>query len=163
MRLKVLGVIVTAIDDEGPAAEADFEVGDLLLTFDGKSIENVRGLTRIVAETEIGKAVKVDLIRDRKRRTVSFEVGELASNNESETRKPLPENALAQNPLGAELKSIDDDARRRYGIARSVDGVLVRLLGELVARGDVEPHANLRRDEQPSGAVDRQTHRRVME
>ena len=119
------GVIVTAIDDEGPAAEADFEVGDLLLTFDGKSIENVRGLTRIVAETEIGKAVKVDLIRDRKRRTVSFEVGELASNNESETRKPLPENALAQNPLGAELKSIDDDARRRYGIARSVDGVLV--------------------------------------
>lgn len=119
------GVIVTNIEEGGPAAEADFEVGDLLLTFDGKMIENVRGLTRIVAETEIGKRVAVDLIRDRKRRTVRFEVGELASNNESETREPLPENALAQNPLGAELKSIDDDARRRYGIARNVDGVLV--------------------------------------
>ena len=119
------GVIITNIEDEGPAASADFEVGDLLLTFDGKMIENVRGLTRIVAETEIGKRVRVDLIRDRKRRTVSFEVGELASNNESETREPLPENALAQNPIGAELKTIDDDARRRYGIARGVDGVLV--------------------------------------
>lgn len=119
------GVIITVIDEDGPAAAAGFEVGDLLLTFDGKRIEDVRGLTRIVAETEIGKQVRVDLIRDRKRRTVSFEVGELASNNESETREPLPDNALAQNPLGAELKSIDDDARRRYGIARSVSGVLV--------------------------------------
>lgn len=119
------GVIITNIDDEGPAGSADFEVGDLLLTFDGKMIENVRGLTRIVAETEIGKRVRVDLIRDRKRRTVTFEVGELASNNESETREPLPENALAQNPIGAELKNVDDDARRRYGIARGVDGVLV--------------------------------------
>lgn len=119
------GVIVTAIDSEGPAARADFEVGDLLLTFNGRTIENVRGLTRIVAETDIGSDVKVDLIRDRKRRSVSFEIGELASNNESETREPLPENALAQNPLGAELKMIDDDARRRYGIARGVDGALV--------------------------------------
>lgn len=119
------GVIITNIEDEGPAASADFEVGDLLLTFDGKMIENVRGLTRIVAETEIGKRVRVDIIRDRKRRTVTFEVGELASNNESETREPLPENALAQNPIGAELKNVDDDARRRYGIARGVDGVLV--------------------------------------
>ncbi|WP_026180831.1 Do family serine endopeptidase [Henriciella marina] len=119
------GVIVTSIDEDGPAASADFEVGDLLLTFDGEMIENVRGLTRIVADTRIGKRVRVDLIRDRKRRTVQFEVGELASNNESETREPLPENALAQNPLGAELKSIDDDARRRYGIARGVSGVLV--------------------------------------
>lgn len=119
------GVIITNIDDEGPAGSADFEVGDLLLTFDGKMIENVRGLTRIVAETEIGKRVRVDLIRDRKRRTVTFEVGELASNNESETREPLPENALAQNPIGAELKNVDDDARRRYGIARGIDGVLV--------------------------------------
>ncbi|MCH2457328.1 MAG: trypsin-like peptidase domain-containing protein, partial [Henriciella sp.] len=59
------GVIITNIDGEGPAATADFEVGDLLLPFDGKMIENVRGLTRIVAETEIGKRVRVDLIRDR--------------------------------------------------------------------------------------------------
>lgn len=119
------GVIITSIDDEGPAAKADFEVGDLVLTFDGKMVENVRGLSRVVAETEIGKEVDVDIVRDRKRRTVSFTIGELEGTTEAETPEPLPENALAQNPLGAELKSIDDDARRRYGIARDIDGVLV--------------------------------------
>ncbi|WP_084418220.1 Do family serine endopeptidase [Henriciella litoralis] len=122
---KASGVIITSIDSEGPAASADFEVGDLVLRFDGKTVENVRGLTRVVADTEIGKTVSVDIIRDRKRKTVSFKIGELTSDDEVEAREPLPENALAQNPLGAELKTIDDDARRRYGIARDVDGVLV--------------------------------------
>ncbi|WP_300390227.1 Do family serine endopeptidase [Henriciella sp.] len=119
------GVIITSIDRDGPAAKADFEVGDLVLSFDGKAVENVRGLSRVVAETDIGKTVDVDIVRDRKRRTVSFTVGELESNTQEDEREPLPENALAQNPIGAELKEIDDDARRRYGIARDVDGVLV--------------------------------------
>ncbi|RIJ16092.1 Do family serine endopeptidase [Henriciella mobilis] len=119
------GVIITSIDDGGPAAKADFEVGDLVLSFDGKMVENVRGLSRVVAETEIGSEVSVDIVRDRKRRTVSFTVGELESNTAEEAREPLPENALAQNPIGAELREIDDDARRRYGIARDVAGVLV--------------------------------------
>ncbi|WP_233356050.1 Do family serine endopeptidase [Henriciella aquimarina] len=119
------GVIITAIDGEGPAADSDFEVGDLVLSFDGKVVEDVRGLSRIVADTDIGKTVDVDVVRDRKRRTVDFTVGELESESAVEEREPIPENALAQNPIGAELKSIDDDARRRYGIARDVDGVLV--------------------------------------
>jgi serine protease Do len=119
------GVIITSIDEDGPAASADFEVGDLVLQFDGKTVENVRGLSRVVAETEINKEVDVDIIRDRKRRTVSFTIGELESGVDAPEREPLPENALAQNPLGAELKAIDDDARRRYGIARDIAGVLV--------------------------------------
>ena len=119
------GVIITSIDGDGPAAKADFEVGDLVLSFDGKPVENVRGLSRVVAETDIGKAVEVEVVRDKDRRTVNFTVGELESNQPEEEREPVPDNALAQNPIGAELKAIDDDARRRYGIARDVDGVLV--------------------------------------
>ncbi|MEQ9316326.1 MAG: Do family serine endopeptidase [Henriciella sp.] len=119
------GVIITSIESDGPAASADFEVGDLVLTFDGKMVENVRGLSRIVAETEVNTEIDVDIVRDRKRRTVSFTVGELESSAEEPQREPLPENALANNPLGAELKEIDDDARRRYGIARDVQGALV--------------------------------------
>ncbi len=137
------GVIITSIDGEGPAASADFEVGDLVLTFDGKMVENVRGLSRIVAETTINEDVAVDIVRDRKRKTVSFTIGELQSDAEVTEREPLPENALAQNPLGAELKTIDDDARRRYGIARDIEGVIVNSVsasgpsfGKL-AKGDV--------------------------
>ena len=119
------GVIITNIDGDGPAANSDFEVGDLILTFDGKPVENVRGLSRVVAETDIGKEVAVEIVRDKRARTVSFTVGELESDAPEEAREALPDNALAQNPIGAELRDIDDDARRRYGIARDVAGVLV--------------------------------------
>ena len=120
------GVIITNIDEEGPAGAADFEVGDLIQSFDGRAVDDVRSLTRIVADTEIGKEVDVKLVRERKLKTVSITIGELDDGVEAEEREPIPESALANNPLGAELSEIDDEARRRYGIARDVDGVLIR-------------------------------------
>ena len=69
------GVILTRIEDDGPASKADFEIGDLILTFDGRAVVNERALSRIVADTEIGKTVDVELVRDGRKRTVTFELG----------------------------------------------------------------------------------------
>ncbi|MEM1036226.1 MAG: Do family serine endopeptidase [Pseudomonadota bacterium] len=121
------GVIITRITDDSPASEADFEVGDLILTFDGKTVSDVRALSRIVAETEIDTSVDVDIIRERRNRTISFKVGELpGSGGEPEEDRPEPESALSDNPLGVELGELNDDSRRRYGVPTDVEGVVVR-------------------------------------
>ena len=121
------GVIITPITDDSPASEADFEVGDLILTFDGKTVSDVRALSRIVAETEIDSTVDVDIIRERRNRTIRFTVGELpGSGGEPEEDRPEPESALSDNPLGIELGELNDDARRRYGVPTDVEGVVVR-------------------------------------
>ncbi|MEL7231554.1 MAG: trypsin-like peptidase domain-containing protein, partial [Pseudomonadota bacterium] len=121
------GVIITRITDDSPASEADFEVGDLVLTFDGKTVSDVRALSRIVAEAEIESTVDVEIIRGRRARTVSFIIGELpGSGSEVEEREPEPESALSDNPLGIELGELNDDARRRYGVPSDTEGVVVR-------------------------------------
>lgn len=121
------GVILTRITDDGPASKADFEVGDLILAFDGRTVKDERALSRIVADTEIGKAVDVDLVRDGRRRTVTFELGELnPDEDEAEEDAVDPESTLTDNPLGVDFVELSETDRRRYRIPNDVTGVLVR-------------------------------------
>ncbi|MEM9571209.1 MAG: Do family serine endopeptidase [Pseudomonadota bacterium] len=121
------GVILTRIADDGPASKADFEIGDLILTFDGRPVTNERALSRIVADTEIGKTVDVELVRDGRKRTVTFELGELSSNDDAEEEETIEtDSTLTDNPLGVDFVELTEADRRRYGIPGDINGVLVR-------------------------------------
>jgi serine protease Do len=121
------GVILTRITADGPASKADFEVGDLIISFDDRPVTDERALSRIVADTEIGKTVAVELVRDGRTRTVSFELGELSSDDdEAETDAPETESTLTENPLGVDFIAVSETDRRRYRIPTDIDGVLVR-------------------------------------
>ena len=138
------GVIITRITDDGPADKAKLEVGDLVLAFDGQAIASVREMTRLISDEPIGKTVPLSIIRDGKARTL----GELQDDEESTPAPTLPDGPASSNDLGAELASIDDDIRRRFGIPKDVDGVVVtgvsargRSFGKL-NRGDVIVEVN---------------------
>jgi serine protease Do len=144
------GVIVTRISDDGPADQAKLEVGDLILSFDGQPVGSVRELTRVIADTPIGKAVPVRLVRDGRARTFTVTMGELQEQDEEDASQ-LPDLPASANDLGADLSSLDEDIRRRYGIPKDVDGVVVTSVsargptyGKLV-RGDVIIEVNFER------------------
>ncbi|MFT5774374.1 Do family serine endopeptidase [Hyphomonas sp.] len=142
------GVIVTRITDDGPADKAKLEVGDLVLSFDGKAIASVREMTRLISDAPIGKTVALSIIRNGKARNVSVTLGELADDDDAAGASTLPDMPASSNDLGAELQSIDDDIRRRFGIPKDVEGVVVtsvsargRAFGKL-SRGDVIVEVN---------------------
>ncbi len=121
------GVILTRITDDGPASKADFEIGDLIIEFDGRTVKDERALSRIVADTEIGKEVDVKLVRDGRTRTVTFELGELSSgDDEDETEAPETDSTLTDNPLGVDFIELTETERRRYGVPTDIEGVMVR-------------------------------------
>ena len=53
------GALVASVTPDGPAEDAQIQPGDVILEFDHKPIDRMRGLPRIVAETPIGKEVEV--------------------------------------------------------------------------------------------------------
>jgi serine protease Do len=121
------GVIITRIAEDGPASEADFEIGDLILKFDGRDVKDERALSRIVADTEIGKTVKVDLVRDGRERVVELELGELKTDDdEDKTDIPETDSTLTDNPMGVDFVELDEDQRRRYSVPNDITGVVVR-------------------------------------
>jgi serine protease Do len=154
------GVIVTRISDDGPADKAMLEVGDLILSFDNQPVASVRELTRVIADTPIGKDVPVRLVRDGRARTFTVTMGELEEQTDDEAAQ-LPDLPASANDLGADLTGIDDDIRRRYGIPKDVDGVVVTSVsargpayGKLL-RGDVIVEVNFERVTTVSETLDK--------
>ena len=125
------GAMVAGVSDEGPAKEAGIKQGDVILTFDGKEVESMRRLPRIVADTKIGKDVDVVIWRDGKKQTVQVELGELeedvvAANAPANDQTESPAIAEASvDALGIKIANVNDELRTRYNLAEGTEGVIV--------------------------------------
>lgn len=119
------GVLVAWVNEEGPAAEADLTIQDVIVRFDNKAIKEVRDMTRLVAEAEIGAVVPVEVIRKGKRLKLEIKIGQLDEGR----GLPLPKAAPGPEKVslfGMGLSMLNDDARDHYGHRKDIKGVLVR-------------------------------------
>jgi S1-C subfamily serine protease len=66
------GALINQVISGGPAEKAGLQRGDVIVGFDGKKIENVVGLQELVSTTPPKKKVDVDIVRDRKKKTISL-------------------------------------------------------------------------------------------
>jgi serine protease Do len=122
------GALVASVTKGGPADKAGIKQGDVVLKFDGKEITQMRGLPRIVAETETGKTADVVLWRKDKEVTLKVAVGELTEEAEQKTLAsiaPAPSAAATIDLLGLKLSSITDELRKKFQIAGDTAGVVV--------------------------------------
>src|SRR5690606_25190464 len=104
-RPNTAGALVIDITPGGPSDGMIVE-GDIIIEFDGKPIERMRDLPRVVAETAVGKAVPVTLLREGAEQVVEItlgrlEVGEqIIAGLEQQALEPVPgpEEALSEAP-----------------------------------------------------------------
>jgi len=71
------GVLVNQVMPKSPAEAAGVRVGDLILSVDGKPIKDARQLQRVIAEADIGKALEVIILREKEKRRLKVQVGEM--------------------------------------------------------------------------------------
>ena len=135
------GALVSSVAQNGPAAKAGIQEGDVILRFDGKDVNSMRGLPRIVAQTQIGKEVDVEIVRKGQRKTIRVAVGRLA-----EDVKPAPKAGVRVTPkskskgkekdsgakapagrslIGLVLAPLTDELRTKHGLNRDLKGVIV--------------------------------------
>jgi serine protease Do len=120
---------VAGVDDKGPAKPAGIEAGDVIVSFDGKDIKEAKDLSRVVADTAVGKEVDVVLIRKGKEETHKVTLGRLDENDkpqQASVKKDEPaDKPVTQKALGLDLAALSDDQRAKFKIKDSVKGVLV--------------------------------------
>ena len=78
------GAIVTKVAEDGPAERAGVEQGDVILSLDGKPIDSSNALRNAVARLQPGTKVKLDLVRDGAKRSLTVPLDELPVNAERE-------------------------------------------------------------------------------
>jgi Do/DeqQ family serine protease len=71
------GAVVASISAGSPAAEAALKPGDLIISFDGTTVEDYRHLQRLVAEAEVEKTVTLGLLRKRELMMVKARIAEM--------------------------------------------------------------------------------------
>ena len=123
------GALVAGVEEKGPAKPAGIEPGDVIVTFDGKDIKEPKDLSRVVADTAVGKEVDVILIRKGKEETHKVTLGRLEDTDKAQpasVKKDEPaEKPVTQKALGLDLATLSKDLRSKYKIKDSVKGVLV--------------------------------------
>jgi serine protease Do len=139
------GALVNDVTQGGPAAKAGLVSGDLITTFDGKPVPDDRALPRIVADTPIGKAVNIDVLRKGRKQTMKITVQKLADDAKADkpakTPPPPVKNQSKLTQLGLSLGALDAGARAKFKIGAGVQGVVVTAVdpGSAAAEKNVHP------------------------
>lgn len=166
---KSQGALVASITPGGPAEKAKLQAGDIITTFDGKEVNAMRNLPRIVAETPIDKTVPLTLWRDGKEVTLKIKVAELEKAEEDglldETAQsditPIPSKGVELSSVGITLGSLTDTLRKQFGVPDDVNGLVVSQVTPSseaatkgIAAGDVIVEIGQEKIESPKQASD---------
>ncbi len=124
------GALVTDVP-EGPAAEGGIEQGDVILAFDGEEIADTRDLVRRVGNSEVGRVVRVRVLRDGETQTLNVTLGR---REEAEGAipavAPATEDPVSSEVLGLTVTAITDELREQLALPENAEGLVVEGVAE---------------------------------
>ena len=142
---KAEGALVASIIKKGPAEKAGIKPGDVILTFDGKNVTEMRKLPRIVAETDVDKKVVVEFWREGKMKTAKVSIGKLDDSETTLAAKTDDKEGKAKKEkdvetkveaLGLTLSTLSSGLRERFSIDEGSKGVVVTAVDEGAAAAE---------------------------
>lgn len=149
------GALVSQVQPNSPAAKAGFKVGDVIVGYNGKTVQDTRQLRNLVAGTKPDTGVNVDIIRDGKQETLAATIGTLTEQTAQAGAGPA-EGSDKLAALGLRLQTLTPELARQYGLENE-KGVLITGVeggslaamaglqaGDMIAEADRQPVTNVR-------------------
>ena len=120
---KPRGALVAKVLEGSPAERAGLEVGDIVLSFDARSVERSSDLPPIVGRTRVGREVEVELLRDGQSMTLKVTTEELPADDDLQVAAARPPDEVEVDRLGLAVRDLNDEERAALDVADH--GVLV--------------------------------------
>ena len=122
-------IVRTVVPDEA-AARAGIQQGDVIVKVNGRDVNPEQTVSYLIANTQVGARVPVEIIRDGRRQTLTVAVGE----------RPTEEQ-LAQQAGGGSEQGAVNGGTSPAGSAQALGLTLTPLTPELAARSNLPPTA----------------------
>ena len=123
---KPAGALVASVGENSPAEKAGIKAGDIILNFDGKKIDTMRTLPKIVASTEVGKSVELKIWRNKKLISKRLILGRLESSEEFKERKSkVVKKDEEIESLKITVREINDKDKSSRNLDKKITGVVI--------------------------------------
>jgi len=123
---KPAGALVASVGQNSPADKAGVKAGDIILEFDGKKIDTMRTLPKVVANTKVGKSVELKIWRNKKSINKKLVLGRLESSEEFKEKKTqtvTKENEI--ETLKITVREITDEDINSRNLDKKTTGVVI--------------------------------------
>ena len=132
---KTEGVLIAEVSEGSPAEKAGLKQGDIILRLNGKKVDDLGELRNKIALTAPGTKVKLEVLRENKRRTIQVTIGEQPAGRTI---------GMAQHEIlgkiGLVVQDLTEELAKQFGYRES-QGVLVAEVepGSPAARVGIRP------------------------
>ncbi len=119
------GALVSSVAEGSPSDKGGIKSGDIILEFDGKLINEMRELPIIVAQTKVGKIVKVKIWRNKKEIYKKITLGRLETSDDFKASKPKENKSYRVENLKAEFRQITKEDIQNRKLPANTAGVVI--------------------------------------
>lgn len=116
------GALIAQVEPHSPAARANLQPGDIILSFNGHKITRSGDLPPIVGSTPVGSTVPVEVLRNGKQITVNVTIAALKDTGNGQSSQSSGQ-ANQGGRLGMVVQDLTSAQRKQLGLGRQ--GVLI--------------------------------------
>lgn len=120
---KQQGALVTGVEAGSPAEKAGIEAGDIIMRFDGKPIEKIADLPRMVGNTKPGTKSTVTVFRRGSMRDLSILIAEIEPDKpalKTSDKDAKPKTSTAAQQLGLTVSDLTDAQKKELKLRGGV-------------------------------------------
>jgi len=125
---KPKGALVASVSENSPADKAGIKAGDIILEFNGKKVDTMRTLPKLVAQTTVGKNVILKIWRNQKLISKKVLLGRLESSKEFKAEnetKPDTSKYVKIEDLKISVRDLNKDDLSNRNLPKNTTGVVI--------------------------------------
>jgi len=119
------GALVGDVAKGSPADKAGIKRGDIISEYNGKKVKDVGNLRNMVAQSRVGAAVKISILRGKKEYSFPVVIAELPRDGSDVVPGNAPEDSSKEGLAGLSVMELTKEGARQLGLRKEERGVVV--------------------------------------
>ncbi len=136
------GAAVTQVTRGGAAEKAGIRPGDVILAYNGQSINSSADLPPLVGQTPPGTKATLEILRDGKKENIPVTVAEMPRDKNAVMASADADQPAARtgaSALGLSVQELDSDTRQQLGLKPGEGVGIGNVTGSAAARAGLQP------------------------